>query len=298
MTSVDVPDAPLRPDGHEADLRRLARGSALNLAGSFIAASLNLVLPVIITRSLTQEDAGLFFQATAVFAILINVGTAGADTGVLRSLPQALVLHRRHDLRRYLVLAIVPAVAFSVLLAGMLILAAGPMSQLLTNDAASADSFREALVVLAVWIPVAVAYVITMSSTRGLDSVRPLVFVEKIGRNALETGAAGLAATLSTSLALIVTAWVAPYAAMLLVVAAWVLRRLRRVRAKRPGTARRHPGRGGSWARSSGGSPRRGLRRGCAWWRCSASTSSWSARCVDPRTPRSTRRPRGSSSSG
>ncbi len=94
VTSVDVPDAPLRPDGHEADLRRLARGSALNLAGSFIAASLNLVLPVIITRSLTQEDAGLFFQATAIFAILINVGTAGADTGVLRSLPQALVLHR------------------------------------------------------------------------------------------------------------------------------------------------------------------------------------------------------------
>ncbi len=144
------------------------------------------------------------------------------------------MLHHRHDLRRYLVLAIVPAVAFSLLLTGMLILAAGPMSQLLTDDAASADSFREALVVLAVWIPVAVTYVITMSSTRGLDSVRPLVFVEKIGRNALETGAAGLAATLSTSLALIVTAWVAPYLAMLLVVAAWVLRRLRRVRAKDP----------------------------------------------------------------
>ncbi len=234
MTSVDNPDALTQPDGHRADLRRLARGSALNLAGSFFAASVNLVLPIIITRSLTKEDAGLFFQATAVFAILINVGTAGADTGVLRSLPRALVLNRRSDLRRYLVLAIVPAVVFSVMLAGLLVVAAGWVSELVTDDAASAASFRDALVVLALWIPVAVAYLITISASRGLDSVRPLVFVEKIGRNALETGAAGLAATLSTSLALIVTAWVAPYLAMLLVVAVWVVRRLRRVRAKDP----------------------------------------------------------------
>ncbi len=55
VTSVDNPDAPAQPDGHPGDLRRLARGSALNLAGSFFAASVNLVLPVIITRSLTQR---------------------------------------------------------------------------------------------------------------------------------------------------------------------------------------------------------------------------------------------------
>ena len=80
-------------------------------------------------------------------------------------------------------------------------------------------------------MPVAVVYAITMSASRGLGSVRPLVLVEKIGRNLLETVSAGVAAAVTTSIALIVTAWVAPYAAMLIVVAVWVLRRTKRMLA-------------------------------------------------------------------
>ena len=76
--------------GRRSDLRSLARGSALNLAGSMVAAVLNLALPVIITRGLTREDAGVFFQVTALFTILVSVGTIGADTGVLRSLPRSI----------------------------------------------------------------------------------------------------------------------------------------------------------------------------------------------------------------
>jgi O-antigen/teichoic acid export membrane protein len=234
VTSLGAPGAEARPDGRASDLRRLARGSTLNLAGSLVAAVLNFVLPVLITRNLAKADAGLFFQATALFTILLNVGTIGADTGVLRSLPQALVLGRRPDLRRYLVLAVVPALLFSVLVSGALLLASGPLSRLITGDSASAAAFHDVLLVLLPWVPVAVVYAITMSASRGLDSVRPLVFVEKIGRNALETGGAGLAAAVSGSVALVVTAWLAPYLAMLVVVAAWVVRRLRRVTARGP----------------------------------------------------------------
>ncbi|MFC4783444.1 lipopolysaccharide biosynthesis protein [Nocardioides sp. MAHUQ-72] len=231
MTSVEPAQA--GPDGRTSDLRRLARGSSLNLAGSVVAAALNLVLPVIITRSLAKDDAGLFFQATALFTILLNVGTIGADTGVLRSLPRALVLDRRPDLRRYLVLAVVPAAVFSVLLSVALLLLADPLSRLITGDGAHAAAFHDVLLVMLPWVPVAVVYAITMSASRGLDSIRPLVFVEKIGRNALETGAAGTAAVVSGSVAMVVMAWAAPYLAMLVVVAAWVLRRLRRIDARR-----------------------------------------------------------------
>lgn len=218
-------------DSSRSDLRRLARGSAFNVAGSAVAVALNLVLPVVITRSLAKDEAGLFFQATALFAILVNIGTLGADTGVLRSLPQALVLNRQRDLRRYLVIAVVPAAAFSVLLVGILLATAGPLSRLVMGDSALADDFDTVLVVLSPWVVVGVVYAVVMSASRGLDSVRPLVLVEKVGRNALETGAAATAAALTTSVALIVTAWVAPYAAMLVVIVLWVVRRLRRVAA-------------------------------------------------------------------
>ena len=81
-------------DVRARDLRRLARGSALNLAGSLVAAVLNLVLPVLITRGLAHPNAGVFFQATALFTVLVSVGTIGADTGVVRSLPRAIALGR------------------------------------------------------------------------------------------------------------------------------------------------------------------------------------------------------------
>ena len=82
------------------------------------------MLPVVITRSLTKQDAGLFFQATAVFTILLNVGTdrrrhrRPARRCLGRSCSTGAV-----TCARYLVLAIVPAVVFSVVLAGLLVLA-------------------------------------------------------------------------------------------------------------------------------------------------------------------------------
>jgi O-antigen/teichoic acid export membrane protein len=232
VSTVDASGMPRIPGDRRSDLSQLARGSTANLAGSVVAACLNLVLPVIITRSLAQADAGLFFQATALFTILLNVGTVGADTGVLRALPRALALDRRGDLYRLLTVAVVPALVFSVALSVGLVALAGPLGGLVAGGTGQAGDFEEVLTALAPWVPVAVVYAITMSASRGLGSVRPLVLVEKIGRNALETGAAGIAASVSTSVALVVTAWVAPYAAMLVVVGIWVGARLRRVVAR------------------------------------------------------------------
>ncbi len=209
-----------------ADLRRLARGSSLNLAGSFVAASLNLVLPVVITRGLATADAGLFFQATALFTILLNLGTLGADTGVLRSIPRAKALERPRDMPRYVVVALVPSLVFTVLLSVVLVLSAGPLAGLLAEGERQTDMMRAAVWVLAPFLPVAVGYAVVMSTSRGLGSILPLVLGEKIGRNALETGGAALAAALTSSLALIVLAWVAPYAAMLVVIGVWVARRV------------------------------------------------------------------------
>lgn len=229
--------APRRPGDRRTDLRQLARGSTASLAGSVVAASLNLILPVVITRSLVREDAGLLFQAMALFTIVLNVGTVGADTGLLRALPRAIALERHRDLGRLLAVAMVPAVATGALVALLVVAGAGPLSGLVGQDANQAADFQRLLMALAPWIPVAVLYALAMSASRGLGSVRPLVLVEKIGRNALETGATALALSLSASLALVITAWVAPYAAMLVVVGWWLLPRLRRARARAGDTA-------------------------------------------------------------
>ncbi len=183
-TGSDAPHEEVRA----RDLRRLARGSAVNLAGSLVAAVLNLVLPILITRGLTQADAGVFFQTTALFTILLNVGTIGADTGVLRTLPQAMALGNARDLTATMRISIVPAFLMGTLLAIVIALLAVPIGDVATGgDQSAADTFTSSLLVLSPLLPVAVVYLIVIAATRGLDAMRPLVLIEKWGATAFRS---------------------------------------------------------------------------------------------------------------
>lgn len=229
-------------DVAHADRRHLARGSAANLAGSVIAAALNFVVPVVLTRGLLQGDAGVFFQVTTLFTIVVNVGTVGADTGLLRAIPQALSLGRPGDVRSQLAVALAPAFAFSLVLCGVLAVLAEPISHAATGGSESAaQSFQVALYVLLPAGPLAVAYLLCLSASRGLGSVRPLVVIEKISRGALQTAAVVVAVALSASLTLIVLAWVLPYVAAMLVLALWLAERLRRMWHRATAEARGRP---------------------------------------------------------
>src|SRR5918912_11243 len=75
------------------DVATVARGSVLNLVGS---------------RGLGARGAGLFLEAVALFTILSNAGELGADTGVVRMIPRLRALGRGQDVRRTLVVALVP----------------------------------------------------------------------------------------------------------------------------------------------------------------------------------------------
>jgi O-antigen/teichoic acid export membrane protein len=219
--------------GRKSDLRSLARGSALNLAGSMVAAVLNLALPVIITRGLTREDAGVFFQATALFTILVSVGTIGADTGVLRSLPRAIATGRTEQLMPYLRIGTVLPVVFSAGLAAVGLALAGPISELSSDgNGPAADHFRVAMWILMPVLPVAVAYAVWLAASRGLGSVKPLVFVEKLGRGVLQVTTVGVATALTTSVVLVIVAWLVPYLAATLVIALWIRSMLHRIKRR------------------------------------------------------------------
>lgn len=225
-------------EARTGDLRRLARGSSLNLAGSFVAAVLNLVLPVIITRGLSPDEAGTFFLVTVLFTILINVGTIGADTGVLRLLPRAKALDNTAEIPGYLRTALTLPVLFSVAVSLVVLVFADPLADLITGDSVTQqDIFRKSLITLAPALPIAVAYIVCISASRGLSSVKPLVYVEKIGRTGAQTALVGLVQVLAPSVLLVVVAWVVPYLAALLVIALWLVRTVRRTLSSgaRPG---------------------------------------------------------------
>jgi O-antigen/teichoic acid export membrane protein len=66
------------------ELRRLARGGALNLVGYLVSGVLAFGLAVVVTRIVGARGAGVFFAAVAVFTILSNITELGADTGIVR----------------------------------------------------------------------------------------------------------------------------------------------------------------------------------------------------------------------
>lgn len=231
MTAAEASDA----DRREQDLQKLARGSSLNLAGTLVAAVLSFALPVIIARGLAKDDAGAFFAATALFTILINVGSLGADTGLLWSIPRGRALDRHADLRTVLRVAVLPPALLSLAMAAALWLLAPYVVDVGSGRARSnADTSVDFLRLLAPGLPFAVVYIILLSASRGLGPVKPLVLVEKIGRNAAQTGLVWLAQVVAPSATLLIVAWVAPYGAALVVIALWVRRLMRAARSQAP----------------------------------------------------------------
>ena len=239
LTAADAPDDAVQRD---QDLEKLARGSSLNLAGSLVAAVLSFVLPIVITRGLAKDDAGAFFAATALFTILINVGSVGADTGLLRSIPRARALDGHADLRTLLRVAVLPPALLAVGMAAALWFLAPWVADVGSGPSrVNTDTYSDFLRVLAPGLPIAVVYIVLIAASRGLGPVKPLVLVEKIGRNSAQTGLVWLAQLLAPSATLLVLAWVAPYAAALVVMALWVRRLMRAARRSGPRGGIRRP---------------------------------------------------------
>ena len=226
LATAALPDAGAQ--GRD-DLQRLARGSSQNLAGSAVAAVLNVLLPVVIARGLSQDSAGTFFAATALFTILINVGTLGADTGLLRSIPRTRALGTAAELPALLRVAFAPVAALALVLAAVLALLAPQIADLVVGRApGQAEGFTTFVRLLAVFLPVAVVYTTGLSASRGFGALRPLVLVEKIGRGTGQLALVWLALVLTPSLAVLALAWSVPYVVAGLVLLLQVRRLYRR----------------------------------------------------------------------
>lgn len=209
------------------DTRKLGRQGGLNLLGSLVAASLHLVLPVLVTRSLSQSEAGLFFQAIALFAMVMVLGVFGADTGLLRYLPRALAQRNAADVRVTLRASLVAPVLTALLVAVSVVLLADPIAGLVIEESDQAQSFADAVTVLAAAVPVAVLYSLALSASRGLGSVFGLVVIEKVGRGVLQVLLAGGAVLVTGSLIWLTVGWAVPYLIALVVLGFWISGRLR-----------------------------------------------------------------------
>jgi O-antigen/teichoic acid export membrane protein len=228
MTSAPAAVEP----GNRGQLERLARRGTASVLGAGASSILGMLLVVIVTNGFSPTVAGTLFASTSVFLILESVAFLGTDTGLVRWLPVQIASGRAVDLRRTLVVAIVPVVAVSTALAaGMWATAPTLAPHLVGPDTATTMTLM--LRTLALALPIAALHDLVMAGTRGAGSMRPTVVVENIARIGLQTLGV-LAVDLAGGGAVwLAAAWALPYLPGLVVGACW----LRTLVARRTGSS-------------------------------------------------------------
>jgi O-antigen/teichoic acid export membrane protein len=207
------------------EVRTLARGGTLALAGVVASAALQFMLVFAVTRGLGAVGTGVFLEAVALFTIVGGLAQFGANTGLVRWLPRLQVLGRTAELRRTVVVAVVPVLVLSSVAATAIFVLAPQLVSLLFHGA-DAQAAGASIRIFAAVLPLAAPTIVILSGTRGLGSMLPYVAVQNVGLPALRfllvLGflAAGLGG------AAVAAGWAVPAAAGFAAGAIWLLRLL------------------------------------------------------------------------
>ena len=170
------------PAGPHAATAAVARGGALNLVGAIVYGAANFGLLVVLNRTLGTRSAGIVLVAIAIFNIVSTVAGLGCSTGLIRMISRDRAIERTDRLRATVLIGVVPVAVISVALSVAFFLGAAPMARVLgdsdTNTRVVADILRG----MAVFLPFSALHTVIISGTRGFDTMRPQVMVERIGR--------------------------------------------------------------------------------------------------------------------
>lgn len=225
----DLPPAGGRDQGRpsRSELGEVARGGVLNLAGAGIAAFATLGVTVVVTRHFSPAVAGVFFTATSLFLILESLSGLSAYNGAVYFIARLRSLGEDKLIGPLLRAAVIPVAVASVLVAGIVLVAAEPLARFLLgghieHHGASPAAVGAALRVLAAALPFAALTDTLLGASRGYRDMRPTVAVDRIGRNALQFVGV-LIATLAGSIALLAPLWALAYVPAAAVAALWLI---------------------------------------------------------------------------
>lgn len=205
---------------------RLPVAGAVTFGGTVVNAGLTFLLTGIVGNALGPSSTGLFFQATALFAILAAALGMGADTALVRALSRERALGRPHALVPTALAAAVPVALVGVLVAALLWAGAPALSRALSPDAATeAEAVMRSVIP---FLPAAPLLGLTLGACRGLGHHLPYTLLQNLLVPASRVALLAVVLTASRDLDLVVAAWAAPLVLAVLLGAPVLVRLLRR----------------------------------------------------------------------
>jgi O-antigen/teichoic acid export membrane protein len=186
----------------------MARKSSINLVGAVVAGLSNLVLVVVLARTLSKAGVGNFYTATSVFLLATVVAKLGTQTGLVYYVARLRALSRPAEIPQCLSVALRPVIAVGALLAVVLF---GVGAALHWGGSDPHTDLVHELWILAPFIPIAALSDATLAATRGFGAMRPTVRIESITRSLIQLGLCAVVAVTVGSPGLLVLAWATPY---------------------------------------------------------------------------------------
>lgn len=195
--------------GRRAELGSLARQGSAGLLGAGASAVLSLLLVVVVTRSVSPEEAGVFVSLTSLFLIVEAACRLGTPTGLVWFVARYRALGDLRRARAGLTAALVPVVVVSGCAAGALAALAPWLAGLLVDG--DPGSFAAQLRMLAAFVPVAALHGALVAGTQGYRSMRTTLLVEKVGRPLAQVVLVLVVVAVGAG-DLLAVAWAGPYA--------------------------------------------------------------------------------------
>ena len=161
----------------------VARGTLIYMVGGVATALSGVVVTVLVTRALGASQAGLFFEAVAVFSILSILGQVGSGPGLVRAVSGSIAQARSTDARSYIRFALTGVAAVSTSMGVLLFVLAPALSDVLVGSG-SQGQMENTLQVLAVFVPFACLGGTLLAATRGFGTIVPTALVDGVGKAA------------------------------------------------------------------------------------------------------------------
>lgn len=226
-------DAPPGEGARARNLRTVARGGTLNLAGAVTNGVLGFLLTVVLAQGLSSEQLGAFFVSVALFQILANTAELGADTGFVRMIARYRALGRVHDLRRTIAIGLWPVLAIAAVFGVVVWMYAPELSNVFAKQAPP-RLLVPYLRVLGPLVPAAAAFTVVLAATRGFGSMRPTVVLDKFVRAGMQVALELPVVLLALGGTAVALAWGGPFAVGLALALVWLFALLRKAERSNP----------------------------------------------------------------
>ncbi|MCZ3387543.1 MAG: polysaccharide biosynthesis C-terminal domain-containing protein [Actinomycetia bacterium] len=201
-------------------LHRIGRGGSQNVAAAAIAAGLGIALSVVVARSFSEADTGLYFAATSVVLLVATIARLGTSIGLVYWVARLREIGRAGEIRSLLGIALRPVLALSLLGAVVLFAAAPVASDVLLDGS---DTGTQLLRVLALALPAIVVFDTLLGATRGLGTMTPTAALDRVARPAVQLVITVGAVTIGGIVA-VTAAWALPYYGLVVIAGLWLAR--------------------------------------------------------------------------